>query len=167
MKKMKITRKVLNAHGHSKRVEDKVFTNNIKPGWKSGSKITLPKDAINIRNEYLQILYFSRTSHTRRSGGRSLSVRYSIYLSYRTERRSLWLHCGSSYTARTVHHVKVGLYQAEYCTKDPRKGPAEPKGPGHFGDPTVQFDVEFPSKPVTDLVLREQLMRILPPLPHA
>ncbi|VDN28996.1 unnamed protein product [Cylicostephanus goldi] len=41
---MKITRKVLNADGHSTRVEDKVLTINIKPGWKSGTKITFPKE---------------------------------------------------------------------------------------------------------------------------
>lgn len=39
-----VFRKVLNADGHSTRVEDKVLTINIKPGWKSGTKITFPKE---------------------------------------------------------------------------------------------------------------------------
>lgn len=33
-KKMKITRKVLNADGRSSRKEDKVLTIHVKPGWK-------------------------------------------------------------------------------------------------------------------------------------
>uniref|UniRef100_A0A1I7WSA7 J domain-containing protein n=1 Tax=Heterorhabditis bacteriophora TaxID=37862 RepID=A0A1I7WSA7_HETBA len=36
--------KVLSADGHTTRVEDKVLTINIKPGWKSGTKITFPKE---------------------------------------------------------------------------------------------------------------------------
>lgn len=43
-KKMKITRKVLNPDGRTTRPEDKVLTIDIKPGWKSGTKITFPKE---------------------------------------------------------------------------------------------------------------------------
>lgn len=42
-KKMKITRKVA-AEGGMTKTEDKVLTINIKPGWKSGTKITFPKE---------------------------------------------------------------------------------------------------------------------------
>ena len=43
-KKMKITRKVLNPDGQSSRMEEKVLTIDIKPGWKAGTKITFPKE---------------------------------------------------------------------------------------------------------------------------
>lgn len=43
-KKMKITRKVLNPDRRSTRMEDKVLTIEVKPGWKSGTKITFPKE---------------------------------------------------------------------------------------------------------------------------
>lgn len=39
-----IFRKVLGPDGQSTRIEDKVLTINIKPGWKSGTKITFPKE---------------------------------------------------------------------------------------------------------------------------
>ncbi|KAE9555749.1 hypothetical protein FO519_000963 [Halicephalobus sp. NKZ332] len=42
-KKMRITRKVVSADG-SVKTEDKVLSINIKPGWKSGTKITFPKE---------------------------------------------------------------------------------------------------------------------------
>ncbi|CAJ0586947.1 unnamed protein product, partial [Mesorhabditis spiculigera] len=44
VKKMKITRKVMSGDGQTSRVEDKVLTINVKPGWKSGTKITFPKE---------------------------------------------------------------------------------------------------------------------------
>lgn len=43
-KKLKITRKVLNSDGRSTRMEDKILTIDVKPGWKSGTKITFPKE---------------------------------------------------------------------------------------------------------------------------
>ncbi|CAF2992126.1 unnamed protein product [Rotaria socialis] len=43
-KKMKISRKVLNSDNRSTRIEDKVLTIDIKPGWKQGTKITFPRE---------------------------------------------------------------------------------------------------------------------------
>lgn len=43
-KKMKISRKVLNPDNRSTRIEDKVLTIEIKPGWKQGTKITFPRE---------------------------------------------------------------------------------------------------------------------------
>jgi len=43
-KKMKISRKVLSTDGRSIRVEDKVLSIEIKPGWKQGTKITFPRE---------------------------------------------------------------------------------------------------------------------------
>ncbi|KAI6172255.1 J domain-containing protein [Aphelenchoides besseyi] len=42
-KKMKITKKIVSPNGQT-RTEDKVLTVTIKPGWKSGTKITFPKE---------------------------------------------------------------------------------------------------------------------------
>lgn len=41
-KKMKISRNVIGADG-ARRKEDKVLTICVKPGWKSGTKITFPR----------------------------------------------------------------------------------------------------------------------------
>ena len=40
VKKMKITRKVLNPDGKTYKKEDKVLTINVVPGWKAGTKVT-------------------------------------------------------------------------------------------------------------------------------
>lgn len=42
-KKMKISRKVYQADGTSRK-EDKVLTINVKPGWKAGTKITFQRE---------------------------------------------------------------------------------------------------------------------------
>jgi DnaJ-class molecular chaperone len=42
-KKMKITKKIVGANGQT-RSEDKVLTVTVKPGWKSGTKITFPRE---------------------------------------------------------------------------------------------------------------------------
>jgi DnaJ-class molecular chaperone len=41
-KKMKISRKIFD--GRQTRAEDKVLTIDIKPGWKTGTKITFPRE---------------------------------------------------------------------------------------------------------------------------
>lgn len=49
-KKMKISRRVIQPDGTSKK-EDKVLTINIKPGWKAGTKITFQKEGDQTRNK--------------------------------------------------------------------------------------------------------------------
>ena len=43
-KNMKITKKVLNSDGQSTRIEEKILSIVVKPGWKAGTKITFPKE---------------------------------------------------------------------------------------------------------------------------
>eukprot|EP00794_Sanderia_malayensis_P000657 gene657-1325_t len=43
-KKMKISRRVMNEDGHTSSIRDKILTINVKPGWKSGTRITFPKE---------------------------------------------------------------------------------------------------------------------------
>lgn len=50
VKKMKISRRVVQPDGSSKK-EDKVLTIHIKPGWKSGTKITFQKEGDQGRNK--------------------------------------------------------------------------------------------------------------------
>lgn len=50
VKKMKISRRVLQFDGSSKR-EDKVLTIQIKPGWKSGTRVTFVKEGDQTRNK--------------------------------------------------------------------------------------------------------------------
>ncbi|KAK3754830.1 hypothetical protein QZH41_002146 [Actinostola sp. cb2023] len=44
VKKMKISRRVMNEDGHTSNIRDKILTINVKPGWRAGTKITFPKE---------------------------------------------------------------------------------------------------------------------------
>ena len=44
VKKMKISRKVLNEDGRTTSTREKILTITVKRGWKEGSKITFPKE---------------------------------------------------------------------------------------------------------------------------
>jgi len=44
VKKMKMSRRVLSEDGYSTTVKDKIFTINVRPGWKEGTKVTFSKD---------------------------------------------------------------------------------------------------------------------------
>lgn len=43
-KKMKISRRVMNEDGHTSSIRDKILTINVKPGWRSETRITFPKE---------------------------------------------------------------------------------------------------------------------------
>jgi len=43
-KKMKISRRVMNEDGHTSSIRDKILTIAVKPGWRSGTRITFPQE---------------------------------------------------------------------------------------------------------------------------
>jgi len=44
IKKMKISRRVMNDDGHTSSIRDKILTINVKAGWQTGTRITFPKE---------------------------------------------------------------------------------------------------------------------------
>uniref|UniRef100_A0A8D0FD72 J domain-containing protein n=1 Tax=Strix occidentalis caurina TaxID=311401 RepID=A0A8D0FD72_STROC len=71
-KRMKITRRRLNADGRTMRTEDKILNVVIKRGWKEGTKITFPKEGDatpdNIPADIIFILKDKPHSHFKRDG---------------------------------------------------------------------------------------------------
>ena len=56
-KKMKISRKVFQSDGSSRK-EDKVLTINVKPGWKAGTKITFQREGDQTPNKIAADIVF-------------------------------------------------------------------------------------------------------------
>merc|ERR1711902_393470 len=142
-KKMKISRKV---HQDDGRVttEDKVLKINVKPGWKSGTKVTFSQEgdkfpgrtpadiAFIIRDKPHPV--FSRD-------GTNLEFTYKIPL-----RETL---CGSVVQIPTLEGKKVGINCSEVIKPTTTKrlqgyGLPFPKEPNRRGDLIVSFDVLFP-----------------------
>jgi len=44
VKKMKISRRVMNDDGHTSSIRDKILTITVRPGWKAGTRVTFPKE---------------------------------------------------------------------------------------------------------------------------
>ena len=80
-KKMKISRKVFQADGTSRK-EDKVLTIDVKAGWKSGTKITFQREGDQTPNKIpADIVFIIRDkphSHFKRDGS---DLRYTVKIS--------------------------------------------------------------------------------------
>lgn len=80
-KKMKISRKVFQADGSSRK-EDKVLTIDVKPGWKSGTKITFQREGDQTPNKIpADIVFIIRDKphpHFKRDGS---DLRYTAKIS--------------------------------------------------------------------------------------
>lgn len=85
-KKMKISRKVMQQDGSTKK-EDKVLTINVKPGWKAGTKITFQREGDQGRNKIpADIVFIIRDKphpHFKREGS---DIRYTAKISLKQVR---------------------------------------------------------------------------------
>ena len=80
-KKMKISRRVLQADGTARK-EDKVLTINVKPGWKAGTKITFQKEGDQGRNKIpADIVFIIRDKPHPQFKREGSDVRYTAKLS--------------------------------------------------------------------------------------
>merc|ERR1711962_1414634 len=143
-KKMKISRKVHHEDGRVSS-EDKVLKINVKPGWKSGTKVTFSQEGDRVPGKIpADIAFIIRDKphpiFTR--DGTNLKYTYKIPL-----REAL---CGSTLQIPTLDGKKVGLN----CSGEVLKpttikrlqgyGLPFPKEPHRKGDLLVSFEVLFP-----------------------
>lgn len=155
-KKMKITRKVLNADGRTTRLEDKVLTINIKPGWKAGTKITFPKEGDQgPHNSPADIVFVIKDKphpHFKRDGA---DLRYTARVSLREAL------CGTTIQVPTLDGHAIPLALTNEIIKPTTakrlqgQGLPLPKQPSRRGDIIVSFDIAFPDQlpsPVRDIL---------------
>ncbi|PAV90893.1 hypothetical protein WR25_24199 isoform A [Diploscapter pachys] len=144
-KKMKITRKVLNPDGQSTRIEDKVLTINIKPGWKSGTKITFPKEGDQHPGRVpADIVFVIKDKLHPKFKRESQDIRYVHRISLKDALCGTTISVptldGSNYSLPLVDVVKPGTIK-----RLPHMGLPNPKNPSVRGDLIVEFDIQFPS----------------------
>jgi len=155
-KKMKISRKVLNPDGRTTRVEDKVLTIDIKPGWKQGTKITFPREGdqspSTIPADIVFIIKDKPHPVFHRDGSDLL------YIAKITLRDAL---CGTTINVPTLdssHSQKLALNEVIKPTTEKRltgHGLPLPRQPTSRGDIVVKFDIKFPdtlSKEQRDII---------------
>lgn len=146
VKKMKISRRVLQPDGTSKK-EDKCVTISIKPGWKSGTKVTFQKEGDQTQGKIpADIVFIVRDKpHVwfRREGS---DLRYTARL---TLKQAL---CGVIFEVPTMTGEKLRISTKQEIIKPNTVkriqgyGLPFPKEPSRKGDLLVAFDIKFPDK---------------------
>eukprot|EP01147_Barroeca_monosierra_P001488 gene1488-4646_t len=145
VKKLKITRKILNDDGHTTTQRDKILTVHVKPGWKQGTRVTFPKEGDqgpnNIPADVVFIIkYRDHPRFTRK--GNDLFHRTNVKLSDAL--------CGCSVSLLTLDERELNIPINDVITPSVIKrvaGEGMPlsKNPSEHGDLIIEFNVVFPT----------------------
>lgn len=143
-KKMKISRKVLNSDNRTTRIEDKVLTIDVKPGWKAGTKITFPREGdqgVNTIPADIVFVIKDKAHPFFKREGSDLIFTAKIGL-----KEAL---CGTTITVPTLDGRKKQVAISDvinpYTEKRiPGEGLPYPKMTNKNGDIIVKFDIKFP-----------------------
>uniref|UniRef100_A0A1I7Y0G8 J domain-containing protein n=1 Tax=Steinernema glaseri TaxID=37863 RepID=A0A1I7Y0G8_9BILA len=161
VKKMKITRRVIGADNTS-RSEDKVLTVQIKPGWKSGTKITFPKEGDQRPGRVpADIVFVIKDKPHPKFKREGCDIRYIHKLSLKDALCGSVVHVplldGSTTPLRLDSIVRPNTTR-----RITAKGLPNPKAPSTRGDLLVEFDVKFPESLNSEQKL--MLQNVLPGL---
>merc|ERR1719282_1168349 len=145
-KRMKISRRVVAGDGTAKK-EEKVLTINVKPGWKSGTKITFQREGDQAPNKIpADIVFIIRDKphlHFKREGP---DLRHVCKISLK---QAL---CGTLVEIPTLNGDKIPIdLSKEVISPSTTKrisgyGLPLPKEPTRRGDILVSFDIQFPDR---------------------
>ncbi|CAF1056827.1 unnamed protein product [Rotaria sordida] len=144
-KKMKISRRILNPDSRTTRIEDKVLTIDIKPGWKQGTKITFPREGdqspATIPADIVFIIKDKPHPTFRRDGS---DIIYTAKISLKEAL------CGTTINVPTLEPNRVRKLQLNEVIKPTTEkrlagdGLPNTKQPTTRGDIVVKFDIKFP-----------------------
>lgn len=145
-KKMKISRRVLDEVGNS-RSEEKVLTIKVKPGWKSGTKVTFAKEGDQSPGKIPADIAFiirDKTHNTFTRDGSNI-----VYTCKMSLRDAL---CGTVIQVPTLEGKTIGLDMSHEVIKPKTVktlqgyGLPMPKQANRKGDLIVKFDIQFPDR---------------------
>jgi len=160
-KRMKITRKVLDTTSKTSRVEDKVLSVDIKPGWKAGTKITFPKEGDQTPHNIPADIVF-----VIKDKPHAQFIREGSDLQYKAQIGLNEALTGTTVQVPTIDKRILPLRLTEIVKPNstkriPNEGLPLPKQPTRRGDLIVEFDVKFPDSlpQKTKDVLRRELPR--------
>ena len=126
--------------------EEKVLKISVKPGWKSGTKVTFSQEGDRVPGKIPADIAFiirDKPHPIFRRDGTNIKYTYKMPL-----REAL---CGSTIQVPTLDGRRVGLNCPEVVKPSTTKrlqgyGVPFPKEPGRRGDLIVEFDILFPDE---------------------
>ncbi|XP_027205956.1 dnaJ homolog subfamily B member 4-like isoform X1 [Dermatophagoides pteronyssinus] len=144
VKKMKISRKVLQPDGKTYKKEDKVLTINVMPGWKAGTKVTFQREgdhtSSSIPADIVFIIRDKPHTHFKRDGS-NIIYTAKVYL-----RDAL---CGCKIKVPTLSGGTIPIQMKDVIKpttqkRIPGEGLPFQKDTSKRGDLIVNFDIKFP-----------------------
>lgn len=143
-KKMKISRKVMQPDGTSRK-EDKVLTINVKPGWKAGTKITFQKEGDQGKGKIpADIVFIIRDKPHPLFKREGSDLRYSAKVTLREALTGCALTIPTLTGDKVPLSMKNEVLKPSTVKKIPGQGLPFPKEPHKRGDLLVSFDIKFP-----------------------
>lgn len=143
-KKMKISRTVMLPDGSQKK-EEKVLNITVKPGWKSGTKITFQREGDQLPGKIpADIIFIIRDKPHATFKREQSDIRYTAKV---TLKQAL---CGTTVRVPTLSGETISLNTAGEVIKPVTvkriqgKGLPYPKEPNRKGDLLIAFDIKFP-----------------------
>merc|ERR1711892_895645 len=140
-KRMKISRRVVAGDGSAKK-EEKVLTINVKPGWKSGTKITFQREGDQAPNKIpADIVFIIRDKPHPNFKREGSDLKYACQISLKEAL------CGSQVSVPLLGGERLALNLQDEVIKPSTvkrvvgKGLPNPKDPARRGDLIVNFDI--------------------------
>ncbi|KPJ00336.1 DnaJ protein-like 1 [Papilio xuthus] len=160
VKKMKISRRVIQADGTSKK-EDKVLTIHVKPGWKAGTKITFQKEGDQGRNKIpADIVFIIRDKPNPLFKREGSDIRYTAKVSLKQALCGTIIEVPTMTGEKLTVNLQGEVVKPHTVKRFPGYGLPFPKEPTRKGDLLVAFDIKFPDRLSSGV--KEILMDTLP-----
>ncbi|XP_061708342.1 dnaJ protein homolog 1 [Cydia pomonella] len=146
VKKMKISRRVIQPDGTSKK-EDKVLTIHVKPGWKAGTKITFQKEGDQGRNKIpADIVFIIRDKPNPLFKREGSDIRHTAKISLKQALCGTIIEVPTMTGEKLTVNLQGEVVKPHTVKRFPNYGLPFPKEPTRKGDLLVAFDIKFPDR---------------------
>lgn len=159
-KKMKISRRVMNEDGHTSSIRDKILTISVKQGWRSGTRITFPKEGDQGPNNIPADIVFIVKDKPHQLFKRSDDdIVYTATIALGKALTGCIVDV-PTLDGRLISIPINDIVTPEYSKRVPGEGMPKSKDPNTRGDLIIAFKIDFPSHltPLQKQLLNQALL---------
>lgn len=145
IKKMRISRRVMNEDGHTSSVRDKILNITVRKGWLPNTTITFPNEGDQGPNTIPADIIFTVQDHPH---DRFRRVAHDLIYTCKVSLEKALVGCKvdiHTLDNRILHVPITDIIRPGFQKVVPREGMPVPNEPAEFGNLIIQFDVGFPS----------------------